>query len=33
LVRLLERHAEEWQEYLSSLGAGSFVHKWIRGNR
>ena len=33
LVRLLERHAEEWQGYLSSLGAGSFVQKWIRGAR
>ena len=33
LGRLLERHAEEWQGYLSSLGAGSFVHKWIRADR
>ena len=33
LVRLLERHAEEWQGYLSSLGARSFVQKWIRGDR
>ena len=33
LVRLLERHADEWRGYLSSLAAGSFVKKWIRGDR
>jgi len=31
LVRLLERHADEWKRYLNSLGAGSFVRHWIRG--
>ncbi len=31
LIRLLERHADEWKRYLDSLGAGSFVRHWIRG--
>ena len=31
LIRLLERHADEWKRYLNSLGAGSFVQNWIRG--
>ena len=31
LIRLLERHADEWQRYLDSLGAGSFAQNWIRG--
>lgn len=31
LIRLLERHADEWKRYLDSLGARSFVHSWIRG--
>ena len=33
LIRLLERHADEWKAYLNSLGAGSFVRNWIRGDR
>ncbi|WP_419939508.1 7-cyano-7-deazaguanine synthase [Candidatus Palauibacter sp.] len=33
LIRLLERHAAEWKAYLNSLGAGSFVRNWIRGDR
>lgn len=33
LVRLLERHADEWKRYLDSLGTGSFVKHWIRGER
>ncbi len=33
LVRLLERHADEWKGYLNSLGAGSFIRNWIRGDR
>lgn len=33
LVGLLERHADEWRTYLRSLGAGSFVKKWVRGDR
>ena len=32
LVGLLERHADEWKGYLRSLGPGSFVHKWVRGD-
>ena len=31
LVGLLERHADEWKGYLRSLGADSFVKKWVRG--
>lgn len=31
LVELLQRHAGEWRGYLRSLGAGSFVNEWIRG--
>lgn len=30
LVRLLERHADEWNEFLNALGPGSFVRNWIR---
>ena len=33
LIRLLERHADEWKGYLNSLEAGSFVKNWIRGDR
>jgi len=33
LVRLLECHADEWRRYLDSLGPGSFVKNWIRGDR
>ena len=33
LIRLLERHADEWKGYLDSLGAGSFVKNWIRGDQ
>ena len=33
LICLLERHADEWKRYLDSLGAGSFVKNWIRGER
>ena len=33
LIRLLECHADEWKRYLNSLGAGSFVQNWIRGDR
>ena len=33
LIRLVERHADEWKGYLNSLGAGSFVRNWIRGDR
>ena len=33
LIRLLERHADEWKRYLNSLEAGSFVKNWIRGDR
>lgn len=31
LIRLLERHADEWKWYLDSLGSNSFVKHWIRG--
>lgn len=30
LAALLERHALEWKRYLDSLGAHSFVKKWVR---
>ena len=30
LAALLERHALEWRRYLDSLGAHSFVKKWVR---
>jgi len=30
LVRLLVRHADEWNRYLTSLGASSFVRDWVR---
>ena len=33
MVRLLERHADEWQDYLSALKPSSFVNRWIRRNR
>ena len=33
LIRLVERHADEWKGYLNSLGSGSFVRNWIRGDR
>ena len=33
LVGLLERHADEWKEFLRSLGADSFVKKWVRSDR
>ena len=33
LIRLLERHADEWKAYLNSLGSSSFVRNWIRGDR
>ena len=29
LVGLLERHADEWRDFLRSLGADSFVKKWL----
>ena len=33
LVRLLERHADEWKRYLDSPGRGSFVRNRMRGER
>lgn len=30
LAALLERHAVEWKHYLDSLGADSFIRKWVR---
>lgn len=32
LVRLLERHADEWRAYLNALKPSSFVNQWIRRN-
>lgn len=33
LTALLRRHAEEWRNYLDSLGAHSFVKKWVQANQ
>ena len=33
LRRLLSQHAQEWNQYLASLGPRSFVRQWVRGNR
>lgn len=33
LTALLRRHAEEWRNYLDSLGAHSFVKQWVRANQ
>ena len=30
LAALLERHTSEWKYYMESLGASSFVKKWVR---
>jgi len=30
LAALLEHHAVEWKHYLDSLGADSFIRKWVR---
>ena len=32
LVGLLEKHADEWRDYLSALKPSSFVNQWIRRN-
>lgn len=32
LVRLLNRHAKEWREYVNSLGSESYVRKLVRWN-
>ena len=32
LTCLLNRHTEEWREYLTSLGPKSYIKKWIRRN-
>lgn len=33
MVRLLERHADEWWDFLSSLRPSSFVKHWVRSDR
>jgi 7-cyano-7-deazaguanine synthase in queuosine biosynthesis len=33
LVSMLERHAAEWSNFVSDLGAHSFVRKWTRGRQ
>lgn len=32
LVRLLEKHADEWRDYRSALKPSSFVNQWLRRN-
>ena len=32
LVRLLEKHADEWRDYRSALKPSSFVNQWTRRN-
>jgi hypothetical protein len=33
LLRLLRQHAKEWGNFVSSLGAGSFIAPWAVGAR
>lgn len=33
LTSLLRRHAEEWQNYLNSLGSHSFVKQWVQADK
>jgi hypothetical protein len=32
LIRMLQRHAEEWNSFVNDLGARSFVKKWTRAS-
>ena len=33
LIRLLKKHAEEWEAFLRALGSDSFVNRWMVGGR
>ncbi|QTN34835.1 7-cyano-7-deazaguanine synthase [Cognatishimia activa] len=30
---MIQRHADEWSAFVASLGSGSFVKNWVRGER